>query len=96
MSRVSKSCELIKRRRLQLALHSYIYYELNDNCVSDNQWQAWAQELIELQAKHPHHTDQNDSYFKGWDGTTGYHLCQLPDIRSRAEQVRRYAYEQDK
>jgi len=96
MSRISKCstfCELIKRRRLQLALHSYIYYELNDNIISDHQWQAWAQELIILQEQHPSHTDKLDSYFSEWDGTTGFHLCVIPGIDSRATAVRRYAYE---
>ena len=41
--------ELIKRRRLQLLIHSCIYYEYNTNLVSDNQWTTWAIELEELQ-----------------------------------------------
>lgn len=100
MSRASKFdatfVELIKRRRLQLAVHSYIYYELNDNIISDHQWQAWAEELKELQTKYPKHTDRNDEYFKEWDGTTGFHLCKMPDLHHRATCLVRYNHEQSK
>ena len=94
VSRVGTFVELIKRRRLQLAVHSYIYYELNDSIISDHQWQAWAEELKQLQAKYPNHTDMNDEYFKAWDGTTGYHLCKMPDLHGRATQLLRSRYEQ--
>ena len=50
--------ELIKRRRLQLLIHSCIYYEYNTNLVSDNQWATWAIELEELQIKYPKIAEQ--------------------------------------
>lgn len=68
--------ELIKRRRLQLLIHSCIYYEYNANLVSDNQWAAWAIELEELQAKYPKIAEQViwAEAFKDFDHSTGYNL----------------------
>ena len=102
MARVSKtgwyspvSCR-IRQLRICLAVHSYIYYELCDNLVSDNKWQAWAEELKEMQAKHPEYTDAYDKYYKDWDGTTGFHLCQIPGLHQSAMRIVRYAHEQNK
>ena len=39
---------LIRRRMLQIAVTSYIYYELNENIISDETWSKWAMELVEL------------------------------------------------
>jgi len=68
--------EKIKQRRAQMLVHSCIYYELDDNIVSDHQWQAWADELEQLQKKHPEHLNIGfyDNYFVDWDGATGAHL----------------------
>lgn len=67
--------ERIKMLRRSLSIHSYIYYVLNDNIISDHQWQANADELVVLQAQYP--TLQLSCYdeaFVGWDASTGYHL----------------------
>ena len=45
--------ELITRRRRQLLVHSIIYYHMNDNIITDNQWAKWAIELEELQRDYP-------------------------------------------
>ena len=68
--------ELIKRRRLQLLIHSCIYYEYNTNLVSDNQWVTWAIELEELQVKYPKIAEQViwADAFKDFDHSTGYNL----------------------
>jgi hypothetical protein len=73
---VQTPAEKIKQRRAQMLIHSCIYYELDDNIVSDHQWQAWADELQELQSKHPELIEMGfyDQYFKDWDGATGAHL----------------------
>ena len=103
MPRVSKlaekrttTCEPIHRRRLQLAVHSYIYYELNDNLVSDHQWQAWADELVILHRNHPRHSDALDDWYKNWDGTTGFHLCKIHGLYDKAIRLVRYEHEQNK
>lgn len=72
----SKISELIKRRRRQILVHSFIYYELNQNIISDAQWSAWAQELEDLQSKYPDISDKTEfaSDFKGFDHSTGANL----------------------
>lgn len=67
--------KLIKRRRLQMIIHSTAYYEFNTEFISDDKWQEWANELADLLKKYPNeYSDRFDRYFEGWDGTTGYHL----------------------
>lgn len=71
-----KIAELILQRRLQMLVHSYIYYELNDNIISDNTWSKWAVELADLQNKYPEiaKTVEWSEAFKNWDGSTGAFL----------------------
>ena len=66
----------IRQRRAQMLVHSCIYYELNDNIISDHLWQKWADELEELQSNHPHCCNIGfyDSEFSNWTGATGNHL----------------------
>lgn len=66
----------IRQRRSQMLVHSYIYYELNDNMVSDEQWQKWAEELRFLQETYPQHKKINffDREFSDWTGDTGAFL----------------------
>lgn len=45
--------ELIKRRRNQILVHSYIYFRLFDNIISNETFDIWANELIDLQTKYP-------------------------------------------
>jgi len=45
--------ELINRRRRQVLVHSFLYYRMNTSIVSDAQYDQWARELAELQARHP-------------------------------------------
>lgn len=60
-------------RRLML-VHSCIYYELDTNIVSDHQWQDWANELTELQAKYGWRFGFYDEAFQDWNGSTGHRL----------------------
>lgn len=68
--------EKIQRRRYQILVHSYIYYEMNENLISDSQWSAWAMELVELQSKYPSIAKQviYAEDFEGWDGSSGAFL----------------------
>ena len=80
--------ELIKRRRLQLLIHSCIYYEYNTNLVSDSQWATWAIELEELQVKYPKIAEQViwAEAFKDFDHSTGYNLpTRGPWVMGRAK-----------
>lgn len=67
----------IKQRRLQMLVHSYIYYELNDNLISDETWARWARELKDLQDEYPEiaRSVKYSRMFEDWDASTGYHLA---------------------
>lgn len=72
---LSERQELIRRRRAQMLIHSCIYYELNDNIVSDDTWQKWADELEQLQKIEKNHAiGFYDTIFVHWTGATGNHL----------------------
>lgn len=80
----------IRQRRAQMLVHSCIYYELNDNVVSDHQWQVWADELEKLQKDNPDccNIDFFDYEFRDWDGATGNHLPHRnPWVYSKAHYV---------
>jgi len=68
---------IIQRRRLQLLIHSRIYYILDKNIISDATFNQWAAELKELQLKYQEESKQVCFYkeFEDWDGNTG---CMLP------------------
>lgn len=78
----SPIAEKIKRRRLQLLVHSYIYYELDTNIISDETWDKWAKELVYLQQHYPNESRQVRYYelFKTFDGNTGFDLAKNADI----------------
>ena len=71
-----KIAEKIQRRRYQMLVHSYIYYEMNENIISDSQWSKWAVELAELQCRYPSISKQviYADDFEGWDGSSGAFL----------------------
>jgi len=68
--------ERIKQRRLQILVHSYIYYELDQNIISDATWSRWAKELCQLQKDNPDISKSVEWYdaFKDFDGSTGAFL----------------------
>ena len=45
--------EIIRQRRSQMLVHSYLYYRLDKPIISDDTWQKWANELAELQRENP-------------------------------------------
>lgn len=78
---------LILRRRLQLLVHSYIYYDLNHNLISDDTWSGWAKELVQLQKDYPKVASRVDYHeaFIGFDGSTGFDLpYRQPEIMNKA------------
>ena len=68
--------EYVKRLRANLLVHSYIYYRLNDNIISDERWQEIAQALAEVQRECGYVFGYYDIEFKDWTGDTGMHLPQ--------------------
>lgn len=82
--------EKIEQRRRQILVHSYIYYALDDNIISDSQWSKWAVELAELQEKYPEIAEQTAfaEDFKDFDPSTGFNLnYRQPEIMRKVEQL---------
>ena len=78
---------LIQRRRLQLLVHSAIYYAYNESIVTDEQWKNWALELEQLQADYPNEAAAAPyaEDFQGFDHSTGYDLpFAYPEISAKA------------
>lgn len=85
--------ELIHRRRRQILLHSYLYYQLDKNLISDHTYDEWCKELAELQLKHPKECASVKFYykeFKDFDGSTGYHLPKEAWMHDTAIKLLRY------
>lgn len=69
--------EKIQQRRLQMIIHSCLYYQMDTTIVSDHQWAEWAHELVYLQVRYPEIANKVPlaEYFNdGWDGSTGMNL----------------------
>lgn len=85
--------ERIRQRRLQLLVHSFLYYDLDTNIVSDSKWSEWAADLVCLQKQFPKESEKVIYYetFKDFDGSTGFDLdYRRPEIMSKAYQLLRY------
>lgn len=66
----------IQQRRFQILVHSYLYYDLDNSIISDDQWSEWAVELANLQVSNPELAKQvifADAFWK-FDGSSGYNL----------------------
>lgn len=68
----------IRQRRLQMLVHSFLYYRMDSNIISDFDFDHWGKELFELQRDYPAENKACDLYreFKDWTGASGYHLPQ--------------------
>lgn len=80
----------IRQRRSQMLVHSYIYYVLDENIVSDDTWQKWANELRDLQEQYPTYCKIGfyDREFATWNGDTGAMLpLKDPYVIHKATQV---------
>jgi len=88
--------EKIRQRRSQMLVHSCLYYHMDDNLVSDHVWQAWADELAELQTRYPEACQIGfyDKEFMGWNGSTGCHLPTDHEVLHKARKLQEYHYAQ--
>lgn len=72
---LGSAAEKIKRRRLQILVHSCMYYELDDSIVDDSVFDDWCKELVELQRDNPDaYSDRFDEAFEDFTGETGFNL----------------------
>ncbi len=81
--------EKIKQRRRQMLVHSYLYYEKNENIVSDSKWSQWAMELVQLQKGYPKEASEVEfaEMFKDWDGNSGAGLSYPISIINTANYI---------
>ena len=75
---IKQKIELLQR---WILVHSYLYYELNDNVVDDKTYDNNAQQLMRYKKKYK--ADYNNSryysIFYDYDGSTGMHLIDRLD-----------------
>lgn len=78
----------ILQRRLQILVHSALYYGMGESLVSDHTWNKWAQELVKLQKENPTISERVDYHeaFENFDGSTGFDLpYRHPEIMAKAQ-----------
>jgi hypothetical protein len=82
--------ELIHRRRLQMLIHSKLYYDMDTNLITDKQFDEWGRELVKLQRDYPNIAKRicYAETFKDWDASTGAFLpLQDPWVTRKAQQL---------
>ncbi len=82
--------ELIQRRRIQMLIHSKLYYDMNTNLIADRQFDEWGKELVQLQRNNPNIAKRicYAAAFKDWDASTGAFLpLQDPWVIRKAQQL---------
>ena len=86
----------IRRYRLQMIVHSVIYYTYNCNIISDEEWTKRAKKLVELQSKYPDIASKviYADEFKDFDGSTGFQFANHPWGKLKAKQLLQYEYGQ--
>ncbi len=87
-----KVADLIKRRRLQILVHSCIYYRMGLNIISDHTFDRWGNELVKLQKNYPKISEKVElaDQFRNFDGSSGFDLdYNHPKIVSLAEYLYR-------
>ena len=85
---------LIKRRWLQIWVHSFIYYKMGTSIISDTMWDKWAKELVDLKAKYPNEAKSIKHYdiFADFDGSTGFIIASkaTSNLIKKAKQLVEY------
>jgi hypothetical protein len=77
--------ELINRRKRQILVHSFLYYQLNENIIPDYQYDMWCKELAGLLVEYPDSASESTYYkeFLSFDGSSGYDLpFHYPEVQS--------------
>lgn len=77
LSAVQTCGERIEQLRRQIVVHSCLYYELNQNIISDQEFDDRAYELATLQKAYPDVSlavPYELEAFKRFDGSTGFDL----------------------
>lgn len=72
-----KIFERIRMLRLNVLVHSVIYYKLGKNIITDEEFDRRSKELCEIQKKYANIAATVKEYkkeFENWDGGSGYKL----------------------
>lgn len=88
----SKVRSKILMLRLKILIHSYYYYEQDDQQITDKEYDDLALELVRLQNRYPYIAQFVDyhKYFKEFDGSTGFFLpFNNPEIVSKAKEIKK-------
>ncbi|MDK7480953.1 hypothetical protein OWP19_23590 [Bacillus cereus] len=94
-----KIVELITRRRRQLLVHSFIYYQMNQSIIADYTFDLWSKELVELQQRHPEEANQAvyAKEFVEFDGASGFDLpYHYPEVQNAALHLLKYVERMNK
>lgn len=73
-------------------VHSFLYYQLNTNIISDYTYDKWSYELAELMNNNKEIAAKSGYYngFKNFDGSSGYDLpYSNPEVQSKGYQILR-------
>ena len=82
--------QFIQRRRLQMLVHSCIYYDMDSSLITDKQFDDWGRELVKLQSNYPEIASRvcYAEVFKDWDASTGAFLpLRDPWVIRKAQQL---------
>lgn len=81
--------ELIQRRRLQILINSYLYYDTDVELVTDRTYDLWGKELAKLQNDYLDIANRicYAEAFKGWTGITGFDLPKDEWIKNKSLQL---------
>lgn len=77
-----------------MLIHSCIYYVLGENLISDETFDCWAKELLNLQNEYPDISKEViwADAFEDWNGCTGAFLpLRDPWVVSKAQQILKYS-----
>lgn len=69
--------ELINKLQRIIIIHSYIYYELDDNVISDREYDLKSKELVKYKNDYPELWKKSEYYKQfgdDYNGSTGFSL----------------------
>lgn len=81
--------EQINHRERQILVTSYLYYQLDKNIITDDKFDEYAFDLVELIKKYPEEFKQSGFHdaFTEFDGSSGF---DLPYLDPRIEKIGRW------
>lgn len=70
---IKTKIEYIQRR---IIVYSIMYYELNDSCISDKDFDELSKQLVELKKANPEEYKKTKYYYvlNDFDGSTGFYI----------------------